>query len=353
MASSVLELTEAIVQMPKVELHVHLEGSIRPATLLTLAERHQVALPAKNVEELRKWYRFSNFAHFVEIYHVISACLRTPEDIELVAREFLAGQAAENIVYSEVTYTAYTIYCMTGISIERQLQALSAARRWAEQTLGVTMALVLDIARDLTPEEGMRTADAAIAGQRYGVIALGLSGSEAEHSSEKFRAAFDRAKKAGLRSLPHAGENAGPSSIWGALRDLGAERLGHGVRCIEDAQLCAELKARQIPLEVCPTSNVCLGVAPSLLQHALPRLLELGLCVTLNSDDPPLFNTTLTDEYRRCVQAFGWNAETVAQLAQNAVYAASLPKARQQEITDGIRQSLLKDCASASKNFEI
>lgn len=333
-------LAAAIRTLPKVELHVHLEGSIRPETLLTLARRHGVALPASDVPGLRAWYTFTSFPHFVEIYTLISAVLRTPDDIELIAREFLAGQAAQNIVHSEVTYTAYTIYRLSGIPIRDQLRALTAARDWAERTHGVTMSLILDIAREVSATDGMVTADWAIAGQKDGVIALGLGGSEADHPPAKFRAAFARARAAGLRSLPHAGETAGPDSIWGALRDLGAERLGHGVRCLDDPSLVEELRTRQIPLEVCPTSNLCLGVAPSLAEHPLPRLLDAGLLVTVNSDDPPLFNTTLTDEYLRCAAAYGWDARRVERLALNAIQAAYLPETRKAALRDQVQKQL-------------
>ena len=335
-----ISLAEAIARIPKVELHVHLEGSIRPETLLKLAQRHDVSLPAQDIDGLRRWYRFTSFRHFVEIYVKISSCLRTPEDIELIAREFLVGQAAQNIVHSEVTYTAYTIFAQSGIAIADQLAALSSARTWAEKELGVTMSLVFDIAREVTPEQGMVTVDFAIAGQPHGVIALGLGGDESRHPPEKHAKAFERARAAGLHSLPHAGEIAGPQSVIAALRDLRAERLGHGVRCIEDDKLCEELVEKQVPLEVCPTSNVCLGVAKSLAEHQLPKLLERGLFVTLNSDDPPLFNTTLSDEYRRCVQEFSWDAATLGKIAENGVRAAFLPEARKQALVERIREIL-------------
>ena len=334
------DLARIIRALPKVELHVHLEGAIRPETLLKLAARHKVILPASDLEGLRRWYTFRSFPHFVEIYVMISSCLRTPEDIELIAREFLAGQAAQNIVHSEVTYTAYTIFALSGIPIAEQLAALDAARAWGEATHGVTMSLIFDIAREVSPEQGLITADFAIAGREHGVIALGLGGNEAAHPPAKHLPAFRRARDAGLRSLPHAGETAGPESIRGALRDLHAERLGHGVRCLEDDALCDELVEKQVPLEVCPTSNVCLGIARSFDEHPLPRLLTRGLFVTLNSDDPPLFNTTLTDEYLRCAAAFSWDVATVARLAENAVHAAYLPESRKAALRAQIRQIL-------------
>lgn len=332
MITSDAPMEDFIRAMPKVELHVHLEGAIRPETLLTLARRHGKALPADTVEGLRRWYRFRDFPHFVDIYVAITDCLRTPDDIELVTREFLQGQAEQNIVHSEVTYTPYTVYKLNRIPFEDQLAAINRARAWAAQTLKVTMALVLDIAREVSPDEGLVTAQWATDGAGRGVDALGLGGYEVGHPPEKHAQAFDLARAAGLPSVPHAGETAGPASIWGALRSLGARRIGHGVRCLGDEALVAELQQRQIPLEVCPTSNVCLGVAPSLSAHPLPRLMQAGLYVTLNSDDPPLFNTTLTDEYRACAQAFDWDEATLIECSLRALRASLLPDDRKREL---------------------
>lgn len=323
-----MTLESFILAMPKIELHVHLEGSIRPETLLKLAQRHAVALPADSVEGLRTWYTFTDFDHFIEVYLTIATCLRTPEDIELVAREFLAGQAAQNIMYSEVTYTALLQWRLSGIPFGEQLAAINRARAWAASTMGVTMTLVLDIPRDVSVDEGLQVAEWAIAGQGDGVVALGLAGPEQVAEPAKFRSAFDRARAAGLRRTLHAGEHDGPASIWGCLRDLGAERIGHGVRCLEDSALVEELRARQIPLEVCPTSNVCLGVASSWPTHPFPRLIEAGLYVTLNSDDPPLFNTTLTGEYQRAAQVFGLDGGQIETLSRNALRATFLPPAQ-------------------------
>ncbi len=320
-----MTLHDFIQAMPKVELHVHLEGAIQPETLLKLARKHNVSLPADNVEGLRRWYRFTDFDHFVQIYGKISECLRTPDDIELVAREFLAGQAAQHIEYSEVTYTPYTHYKQKGLPWAEQLDALNRARMWAEAELGVTMGLVPDISRNVSAEIGLLVAEWAVAGMNNGVVALGLGGPEAGNPPEKFGDAFACAEEAGLPGVPHAGEMVGPASIWGALRSLNAVRIGHGVRCLEDSTLVDELRRRQIPLEVCPTSNVCLGVAPDFASHPLPRLIREGLYVTLNSDDPPMFNTTLTNEYIQAAECFGFDEAILEALVMNAVDAALMP----------------------------
>lgn len=317
---------ETFIQaMPKVELHVHLEGSIRPGTLLELAARNGVELPARSTEELRDWYVFTDFDHFVEVYLAAANCIRTPEDVERIAADFLDGQAEQNVLHSEVTYTASTQRMLAGIPLDDQLEAINRARSRAERDHGVTMSLTIDYPRHLDPAEFVEVARWAVENRSRGVSALGLGGPEVGYPPGLFRDAFAVAREAGLPSVPHAGETEGPESIRGALRDLDAVRIGHGVRCLEDPDLVAELRERQIPLEVCPTSNVCLKVAPSFAEHPLPRLLDAGLYVTINSDDPPMFGTTLTDEVVKSAAAFGLGVGDVKDLMVRAAAATLLP----------------------------
>lgn len=324
-----MSLDAYLAAIPKVELHVHLEGSIQPETLLKLAARNGVALPFDTVDGLRQWYTFTGFPHFIEIYLAISSCICSPEDIDLIARDFLRGQAAQNIRYSEVTYTPYTHFSLNKrISFEEQIGALHRARTWGQKELGVNVGWVLDISRNVRPvEHGMTVAEWAIGSRKQGVVALGIGGPEVGNPPELFKSAFDRAHKTGLPCVPHAGETVGPESVWGAIRTLGAQRIGHGVRCLEDPALVKYLRETQIPLEVCPTSNVCLGVFPSFEEHPLPKLLAEGLYVTLNSDDPPMFNTTLTEEYQKSARAFDFDAAQMERFVLNAVRASLLPDA--------------------------
>lgn len=327
-----------IAAMPKVELHVHLEGSIRPQTLLDLAKRNGVSLPGRTVEDLQSWYRFTDFSHFIDVYRTTVSCLRSPDDIELITREFLIGQKAQNILHSEVTYTPFPLYRDPRISFNEQLAAINSARTWAEEELGVSMSLTLDISREQEDEaESLMVADWAISGLGQGVTGFGLGGPEAGHPPVLFKNAFARAREAGLASLPHAGETVGPESIWGALRDLGAERIGHGVRCLEDGRLVQELRDRRIPLEVCPTSNACLRVCSDIASHPLPRLMEQGLYVTINSDDPPIFNTTLTNEYIQIANVFRFDLEMIEQLVWNGLHASVVLKERRRSLEEQFR----------------
>jgi adenosine deaminase len=335
-------LDDLIQAMPKVELHVHLEGSIRPETLLALARRNGQPLPASTVEELRNWYAFRDFDHFLDVYVAAARCIRSPEDIERITADFLAGQAAQNVLHSEVTYTASTQRMLAGIPLDEQLDAINRAREAARRELDVTMTLTIDYPRNLAPDAFVPVAEWAADNMERGVSALGLGGPEVGRPPELFRAAFAVAREAGLPSVPHAGETEGPQSIRGALRDLHAVRIGHGVRCLEDPDLVAELRERQIPLEVCPTSNVCLKVVPSFHAHPLPRLLEEGLYVTLNSDDPPMFETTLSGEYRKAAAAFGLDAGALEALVLNAAHATLLEPSARARLVERVRAGFLE-----------
>jgi adenosine deaminase len=324
-----LSLEQFIQAMPKVELHVHLEGSIRPETLLQLARRHHVALPADNLDDLKAWYVFRDFPHFAEVYQTLSKCVRTPEDIEFITREFLVGQVEQNIRHSEATFTALTHYRNFGLTFDHQLAAVNRAREWGERELNTSLLVIFDIPREYAePAEALQLAQWLAAEQPEGVAALGLGGYEVGFPVEKYQAAFEFAQEARVTTILHAGETEGPASIWSALQLGRSVRIGHGVRCLEDANLVQYLRDRQIPLEVCPTSNVCLRVVKDLASHPLPKLLAENLYVTINSDDPPMFNTTLTEEFIGVTQQFGFARDDLKRLVLNALRASLLPAER-------------------------
>ncbi|MBI9043614.1 MAG: adenosine deaminase [Anaerolineaceae bacterium] len=333
-----MQLENFINKMPKVELHVHLEGAIQPETLLKLSKKNHISLPADDLEGIRKWYNFTDFARFVEIYMALSKCLISPEDIELITREFLIGQAQQNILYSEVTYTAYTHFINHQIAFEDQIAAINRARDWASKSLGVEMGLVIDISRDRTAEESELVADWAISAHGNGVVALGLGGPEIGNPPEKFAGIFERVFHAGLPAVPHAGETEGPDSIWGALKLLHAVRIGHGVRCLEDPDLVKYLREKQIPLDVCPTSNICLKVAPSIAQHPLPALMDAGLYITINSDDPPMFSTNLTNEFQTIAKTFSFDQNQIKTFVYNALEVTLQSTLKREALRERISQ---------------
>jgi adenosine deaminase len=325
-----------LLRMPKVELHVHLEGSMRPAVLLELARRNGVELPADDEAGLAHWFQFRDFEHFVQVYLTCSRALRAPEDFHFLAMDFLAEQARQNIVYTEAHFTIGT-HLTNGADGGELLAALEEAIREGERRLGVRLRLIPDIVRNV-PEMADRTLEWALAGRGRGVVALGLSGSESRFPSEPFREHFATAAREGLRCVAHAGEHAGPESIRSVLEACGAERIGHGVRAIEDPALVAELRERGIPLEICPSSNVCLGVVPDLEHHPFDRLARAGCRVTVNSDDPPFFDTTLTGEYLRLHRTFGYGPEALAELAVAGAQATFLPEAERAALAMDFRR---------------
>lgn len=339
-----MSLASYLHAAPKAELHVHLEGSILPATLLELARRNDVSLPADTVEGLRDWFSYRDFSHFIEIYVAITRCLRTAQDYEDIVYEFGATMARQHVRYAEVTFSPST-HDALGVPYEVYFSGLTRGRERAERDFGVVIRWVFDLVRGLRdPARAARfaayTTDVAIASKDVGVVSLGLGGLEAGNPPEPFAAYFERALTAGLHSDPHAGETAGPESIWGAIHVLHAERLGHGVRAIEDPELVAYLAERRIPLEVNPTSNLRLGVYPDLAAHPLRRLHDAGVIVTVNSDDPPLFNTTLNDEMSLLADPFGFEVAACDEILLNGVRSAFLPADRKATLEAEFRSDL-------------
>jgi adenosine deaminase len=329
-----------LLRIPKVELHVHLEGAMRPAVLLELARRNGLDLPASDEAGLKRWFRFTDFEHFVKVYLACSRALCTPEDFQLLALDFLAEQAYQNVAYTEAHFTIST-HLANGANGGEVLAALAEAIAEGERRYGVTLRLIPDVVRNVGVEPADRTLEWAVAGRERGVVvALGLSGSESRFPNEPFREHFEAAARAGLHRVAHAGEHAGPESIRSVLEVCGAERIGHGVRAVEDPALVDELRAAQIPLEVCPTSNLCLGVAPDLEHHPFDRLYRSGVALSVNSDDPSFFNTNLTREYLRLHQTFGYTPAELAGLVLGAVRHAFLPEAERATLEESFRAQL-------------
>ncbi len=322
-----------IARMPKAELHIHLEGSVRPATLLALARRNGIALPAANEAELRDFYRFRDFDHFLAVYDLICESIRTPDDLTLMTYELGASAAEQQIRYMEVTFTTCG-RLRRGLPLDDQLAGIRAGAHQAEREFGVRMRFIPDVVAENTVEEAWTLARWAVARQGDGICALGLAGKEVGREAAALAPVFTYARDAGLPRTLHAGETVGPESIWDALTTLHADRIGHGVRVVEDPKLLELLYAMQVPLEVCPTSNIRLGLYPDLGAHPFYTLWKAGLFLTVNTDDPPMFNTTLADEYRALAAVHGFTADEIKDLSLNAVRAAFLPAAEKRAMLD-------------------
>lgn len=305
-----------LLTLPKVDLHVHLEGSMRPSTVVELARRHGVELP----EGLREGrYVFRDFRHFIDQWVAGLECLRDPDDFRRISREFCEDQAAQGVRYAEVSFSLPEHGSRLADWDGPVLAVLEGLAEGA--SVGITCRMYVDLVRGLPLELSRLALASAIRHREDGVFAVGLGGDE-RHPPERYRDLFRQARDAGLRSLPHAGETAGPESIRGALDALAADRLGHGIRALEDPTLLEELRERQIPLDVCITSNVSTRVVASLEAHPLPDLLAAGLHVTVNDDDPSMFSSRLGDEYARLRRVFGLTDEEIAELARAGVRAS-------------------------------
>lgn len=322
-----------IAGLPKAELHVHHVGSALPETVARLAQRHPDSGVPQDIEALRDFYTFSDFDHFIDVYLAVVSLLRTPEDIHLLTYEVAEGLAAQRVRYAELTMTPFTSVRM-GIPIEAYTEAIEDARRAAERDHGIVLRWIYDI----PGEAGLASADATLSyAVEHGpesLLGFGLGGPEVPRP--QFREHFERARAAGLRSVPHAGESTDAQSVWDALDALGAERIGHGIRSIDDPRLVERLVAERIPLEVCPTSNIATRCVERLEDHPLRALRDAGVVVTVNSDDPPMFGTTLCDEYAIAADLLDLDESGLADLAATALDVSFAPDEVKRRVRDEI-----------------
>ena len=330
---------EFIRALPKAELHVHHVGSASARIVSELATRHPGTVPS-DLDELRRFYEFRDFAHFIEVYLAVVALIRTPEDIHYLTYEVAREMAAEQgLRYAELTCTPYTSVrpddAGLGMPIEGYTEALEAARVEAERDFGLVLRWIYDI----PGEFGLPAADAtlgyALDHPPDGLVAFGLGGPEQGVPRAQFQPHFERARAAGLHSVPHAGETTGPQTVWDALTLLGAERIGHGTSSAQDPELLRHLAETGVPLEVCPSSNIATRAVASLGEHPIRAFRDAGVTVTVNSDDPPMFGTSLNQEYAVAADLLGLDEAGLADLARTAVRASFAP--------DDVRSRLLAE----------
>ena len=319
-----------LTAMAKADLHVHLVGSAAPHTVATLAARHPAAGVPADLAGLKAFYEFRDFPHFIEVYTAVSELVRSPDDVVTLVAGLAADMRAQGIGYAEVTVTPAS-HLGTGIGA-RQLAAALDAGALAARADGIELAWVYDIAGGEGPGNALATLDAALTHPPAALVGFGLGGAEAGVRRASFRAEFAAARAAGLHSVPHAGESVGPQEVWAAIDELGAERIGHGIAAAGDPRLLDRLREDQITLEVCPSSNVATGVVPTLAAHPLPRLLAAGVPVVLGSDDPPMFGTTLLEEYRRARDVLGLTGAQLHALARASIEASFAPAALKQRL---------------------
>lgn len=327
------EILEALLKaLPKAELHLHIEGSLEPDMLFRLAKKNGVTLGYKSPEALRSAYNFSRLDDFLELYYKGVESLKTRQDFFELAWAYLERAKEENVKRAEVFFDPQA-HTSRGVSFDTVLSGLWEAKEKANHELGVSLELILCFLRHLSESEALETLNQALPYKKE-ILGVGLDSSELGNPPSKFRRVFQKARDEGFLATAHAGEEAGAPYVWEALKELKAIRIDHGVRCEEDPQLMAELKAREVPLTVCPLSNVKLRVFPSLKDHNLKRLLDYGLLVTLNSDDPAYFGGYVTQNYIQSAQALGLSLWDLFRLAKNSVMASFLPEQKRQALLE-------------------
>ncbi|MEU7282686.1 adenosine deaminase [Streptomyces sp. NPDC045431] len=315
-----------IAGLPKAELHVHHVGSASPRIVAELAARHPDSKVPTDPEALVDYFVFTDFAHFIEVYLSVVDLIRTPEDVRLLTYEVARDMARQNIRYAELTVTPFSS-TRRGIDEKAFMAAIEDARLAAESDLGVILRWCFDIPGEAGLEAAEETTRLAVDLRPEGLVSFGLGGPEIGVGRPQFKPYFDRAIAAGLHSVPHAGETTGPQTIWDALRELRAERIGHGTSAPRDPELLAYLAEHRIPLEVCPTSNIATRAVTDIEQHPIKEMVAAGVLVTVNSDDPPMFGTDLNNEYAVAARLLELDERGIAELAKNAVEASFLDAA--------------------------
>ena len=319
-----MHLDELINELPKAELHLHIEGTLEPELMFELATRNDVELPYPNVEAVRAAYQFTDLQSFLDIYYQGAAVLRTEDDFADLMAGYLQRAIADGVTRAEVFFDPQ-IHTERGVSFGTVIAGFARARH--DYANRINTDLILCFLRHLPEESALETLATA---EPYldQIIAVGLDSSEVGHPPEDFARVFARARAMGLRAVAHAGEEGPPEYVWGALDALGAERIDHGVRALEDPKLVRRLVEEQIPLTVCPQSNLKLKVVSDLGEHPLKKMLDLGLKVSINSDDPAYFGAYIGDNYRNVARALGLGADEITRLARNSIESSFSSKTR-------------------------
>ena len=316
--------------MPKTELHIHVEGSLEPELMFELAARNGVRLPYASVEAVRRAYEFTDLQSFLDLYYAGAHVLVAEQDFYDLTWAYLARLAGEGLRHAEVFFDPQT-HTDRGVPFDAVVGGIHRALEDGERKLGVSSGLILCFLRHLSAKAAMATLEQALSFKGW-IVGVGLDSSEVGHPPAKFAQVFERARAEGFRAVAHAGEEGPPEYIWEALDRLGASRIDHGVRCLEDPRLVERLVRDQVPLTVCPLSNVKLRVFRTLGEHNLGRMLERGLRVTMNSDDPAYFGGYLLDNYRAAQAALGLGAGELRRIVRNGVEASFLDPAAKQRL---------------------
>jgi len=333
------QMAEWINQLPKVELHLHIEGTLEPELMFSLAERNKLQLPFPSVEAVREAYNFHNLQSFLDIYYQGAQVLLVEQDFYDLTWAYLARVAGQNVRHVEIFFDPQT-HTERGVPFALVVNGISRALRDAQERLCITSRLIMCFLRHLSAESAMETLEEALPFREL-ITAVGLDSSEVGHPPEKFNAVFERALADGFLTVAHAGEEGPPDYIWQALDLLKVSRIDHGVRCLEDEALVERLVENRIPLTVCPLSNIKLRVFDTMAKHNLKQMLDRGLCVTVNSDDPAYFGGYMTENYLAAQQALNLSQHDIYQLAKNGIEATFLGIQSKQALLNELEQFMV------------
>lgn len=332
-----IDVVEWLRGLPKAELHLHLEGTIKPETLVELSKRHD-AEPL-SLEGARTLYQYENFLGFLMSFKAVTERLKGPDDYELITYNMIKELASQGVVHAEVYISFGIIYFWKKTEVEPYVEAIERGRIRAEKEFGTTVLWIIDAVRHFGLDEAARVfrKAAELRTEYPSIVGIGIGGDEAGGPADQFRELYAEAKAAGLRLTAHAGESCGPESVWSAI-NIGAERIGHALTAQRDAELLDVLTVKQIPLELNVTSNIKTGCCKELEEHPVKLYFESGLMVTINSDDPPMFGSNLLEEYTLVQERFEFSLEQMRELAANAVEASFLPPERKLALLQRVEQ---------------
>lgn len=333
-----MSLSSIIRNIPKAELHLHIEGSLTPELMWRLAEKHSVSLPYASVEEIEAAYNFKDLQSFLDLYYAGAGVLRDEEDFFTLMWEYLSRCAEENIVHTEIMFDPQT-HTERGIGFDVFMPGFLRAMQKAEEEFGISSYLIMSFLRHLPESEAFETLEAAKPYYKY-IKAVGLDSSELGHPPSKFERVFKKAKSLGFKIVAHAGEEGPASYIWEAIELLNVDRIDHGVRCQEDQALMALLKEKQIPLTVCPLSNLKLCVIDDMKEHNIVHLLDAGLLVTVNSDDPTYFGGFLNENFEALHKSLNIDEKTIRVLAANSFKASFLPEEKKNALIKQVAEAM-------------
>jgi len=325
-----------IQSLPKAELHLHLEGSVEPGTLAELSRRHNTPLPTENnrydvrgsgdvlsEDDVRRLYSYKDFNGFMLAFKSVTERLRTPEDYELITYRLMQKLRQQNVMHAEV-YVSVGVIRWRGQEFEPILEGMERGRERGQRDFGVSLLWIFDAVRHFGPEAAAEVFDLAARNVDRNVVGIGIGGDERRGPAEWFRDLYKKAADQGLRLTAHAGETTGPESVWSAL-NIGAERIGHGISIAQDPELVEVLAHKQVPVEICLSSNLRTGVCDGFGEHPVKSFFDEGLMVTLNTDDPAMFQTTLNREYQIAMEQVGFSREQLREIARNSFEASFLP----------------------------